>query len=253
VNKIPTLYSFRRCPFAIRARMALVYSGIQVELREVKLSDMPASMLQLSPKATVPVLVLEDGRVIDESLEAMLWSLSQADLQQWLDMDERSTQLLRRCDVEFKPLLDCYKYADRHPESSELEHRQRAEAFLRDLDEILSHQPYLAGRHCRLVDVAIFPFIRQFAGVDAAWFANCEYAFAREWLNSLLASELFLAVMKKYPFWQPGDTAVYLPGATRTSQASRLRHCRFQWRSASGFLYGEVQVARGIGRSINYH
>jgi glutathione S-transferase len=206
----PTLYSFRRCPFAIRARMALAYSGIKVELREVKLSNMPESMLLLSPKATIPVLRLCDGRVIDESLEVMHWSLSQDDPDAWLDMDESATQLMQRCDDEFKPLLDCYKYADRHPGFSELEHRQRAEVFLCELNELLSNQPFLGGKHCRLVDIAIFPFIRQFSGVDGVWFKACEYVFLREWLNARLASELFLGVMKKYPFWQPGDTAIYL-------------------------------------------
>ena len=110
--------------------MTLVYSGIPVELCEVKLSDMPDSMLRLSPKATVPVMALPDGQVIDESLDVMRWSLSQSDPEQWLDIDEASEQLIRRNDEEFKPLLDCYKYADRHPKLSQLEHRARAEVFL---------------------------------------------------------------------------------------------------------------------------
>ena len=204
------LYSFRRCPYAIRARMALVYSGIRVELREVKLSDMPAAMLALSPKATVPVLRLVDGRVIDESLEVMRWSLAQADPDNWLDIEAASTALVQRCDDEFKPLLDRYKYADRHPEFSEFEHRQRAEGFLRELDQLLSQRPFLGGDQHRLVDIAIFPFIRQFAGVDAAWFKSCEYAHVRNWLDALLESSLFLGVMKKYAFWKPGNAAVYL-------------------------------------------
>lgn len=204
------LYSFRRCPYAIRARMALVCSGIRVELREVKLSDIPPSMLALSPKATVPVLRLADGRVIDESLEVMRWSLAQADPDNWLDMEAASSSLVQRCDDEFKPLLDRYKYADRHPEFSEFEHRQRAEWFLRELDELLSQRPFLGGNQYRLVDIAIFPFIRQFAGVDATWFESCEYTHVRDWLNTLLESSLFQGVMEKYAFWKPGDAAVYL-------------------------------------------
>lgn len=207
---MPVLYSFRRCPFAIRARMALVYSGIRVELREVNLSDMPGSMLQLSPKATVPVLALSDGRVIDESLDIMLWSLSRADPDQWLDIEESSTQLMWRIDKEFKPLLDCYKYADRHPWLSQLEHRTRAEVFLDELNRLLSLQPYLSGGRLRLTDVAIFPFIRQFAGVDPSWFKHCDYASVRSWLNTMLGSDLFQRVMQKTPFWQPGDAAIYL-------------------------------------------
>jgi len=190
--------------------MALVSSGIRVELREVKLSDMPESMLQLSPRATVPVLLAGDGLVIDESLDVMLWSLSQTDPEQWLDIDEASNQLIQRCDEEFKPLLDCYKYADRHPDLSQLEHRIRAEVFLRELNQMLRHNAYLSDAQCRLTDVAIFPFIRQFAGVDDAWFQRSEYAFVRSWLNGMLSSPLFQKVMIKHPFWRPGDEAVYL-------------------------------------------
>jgi glutathione S-transferase len=210
VNATPILYSFRRCPFAIRARMALVYAGIRVELREVKLSSMPESMLRLSPKATVPVLVLARGRVIDESLDVMLWSLSQADPGQWLKIAATSRQLIRRCDEDFKPLLDCYKYADRHPRFSQAEHRVRAEFFLQELDQLLSSHAFITDSQCRLADVAIFPFMRQFAGVDSPWFEHCEYAALRGWLNTMLDSDLFKRVMHKHPFWQPGDVTVYL-------------------------------------------
>jgi len=210
VNANPVLYSFRRCPFAMRARMALVYAGIRVELREVKLASMPESMLRLSPKATVPVLVLADGRVIDESLDVMLWSLSQADPRQWLEIDAASRQLIRRCDEDFKPLLDCYKYADRHPRLSQVEHRLNAQFFLQELDQLLSRHAFLTDNQCRLADVAIFPFIRQFAGVDACWFEQCEYVALRGWLNTMRDSDLFKRVMQKYPFWQPGDAALYL-------------------------------------------
>jgi glutathione S-transferase len=190
--------------------MALASSGIEVELREVKLSDMPDSMLQLSPKATVPVLVLGDGQVIDESLDVMVWSLSQTDPEHWLDIDAASNRLILRCDEEFKPLLDCYKYADRHPRPSQLEHRIRAEVFVRELNQLLSLSAYLSADQCRLTDVAIFPFIRQFAGVDAAWFERSEYSFVRKWLNTMLNNPLFEKVMQKYPFWRPGDETVYI-------------------------------------------
>ena len=210
VNPTPILYSFRRCPFAIRARMALVYAGIGVELREVKLSDMPESMLRLSPKATVPVLVLAGERVIDESLEVMLWSLSQADPHQWLESGTVSRELIRRCDEDFKPLLDCYKYADRHPGLSQFEHRANAAFFLQELDQWLCRHAFITDSQCRLADVAIFPFIRQFVGVDAPWFGQCEYAALRNWLNTMLDSDLFKRVMQKHPFWQPGDATVYL-------------------------------------------
>jgi glutathione S-transferase len=189
--------------------MALASSGIEVELREVKLSDMPDSMLLLSPKATVPVLVLGDGKVIDESLDVMVWSLSRADPEHWLDIDAASNRLILRFDEEFKPLLDCYKYADRNPHLSQLEHRNRAEVFLLELNQLLSLNVYLSDDQCRLTDVAIFPFIRQFAGVDAAWFERSEYSFVRNWLNSILCSPLFQNVMQKYPVWRPGNQDVY--------------------------------------------
>jgi glutathione S-transferase len=190
--------------------MALVYSGIQVELREVKLGDMPDPMLQLSPKATVPVLALRDGQVIDESQDIMLWSLSQSDPEHWLDIDEMSRQLIQRCDEEFKPLLDYYKYADRYPQFSQLELRTRAEVFLGELNQLLSLRSCLSGSEWRFTDVAIFPFIRQFVGVDTSWFEDCEYSSVRNWLNTMLCSDLFQRAMKKNPFWQPGDEAVYL-------------------------------------------
>ena len=194
----------------MRARMALVYSGIQVELREVKLSDMPESMLQLSPKATVPVLVLGDGQVIDESLDVMFWSLAQSDPDQWLEIDESSQQLIRRSDEDFKPLLDCYKYADRHSQLTPLEHRVRAEVFVSELNQLLGRHSYLSDDQCRFTDMAIFPFIRQFASVDAAWFDGSQYSSVRHWLSRLLASDLFQRIMKKRPFWQPGDEPRYL-------------------------------------------
>jgi glutathione S-transferase len=171
---------------------------------------MPDSMLQLSPKATVPVLALSDAQVVDESIDIMFWGLSQSDPEHWLDIDEASIQLIRRNDEEFKPLLDCYKYANRHPEFSPLEHRIRAQVYLSELNRLLSLHPYLSGNHCRLTDVAIFPFIRQFAGVDAAWFEHSEYSSVRNWLNTMLHSDLFLGVMQKNAFWQPGDKTVYL-------------------------------------------
>jgi glutathione S-transferase len=190
--------------------MALASSGIEVALREVRLSDIPDSMSQLSPKATVPVLVLDDGQVIDESLDVMDWSLSQADPEHWLDIDTASNQLILRFDEEFKPLLDCYKYADRHPQLSQLEHRIRAEVFLHELNQLLSLKAYLGTEQCRLTDVAIFPFIRQFAGVDTAWFERSEYSFVRNWLNTMVCSSLFQKVMQKHPFWRPGDETIYI-------------------------------------------
>jgi len=189
---MPCLYSFRRCPYAIRARMALAYSAINVELREIRLSNIQQELLRISPKATVPVLHFPDGTLFEQSLDIMHWALSVSDPQQWLTDDSESQQLIRQNDEDFKPLLDAYKYAERFPQLSRTEHRNNAEYFLRLLE-----------------DIAIMPFIRQFAGVEPRWFEHCEYAGVRRWLNQQIESDLFKAVMRKYDFWQAGDETVY--------------------------------------------
>ena len=206
---LPCLYSFRRCPYAMRARMALVYSAIRVELREVKLSAMPAELLNMSPKATVPVMRINDGTVFAESLDIMHWALSISDPQQWLMEDVESQELIRQNDVEFKPLLDNYKYADRFLQKSQLEHRIQAEKFLASLESRLVENIWLFDNRLTISDVAIMPFIRQFAGVDPQWFAQCKYTGVRRWLNQQIESELFQSVMHKYAFWQSGDEPVF--------------------------------------------
>lgn len=209
----PCLYSFRRCPYAIRARMALAYAGIRVELREVKLSDKPLEFIRLSPRATVPVLRTADGVVLDESLDIMYWALSISDPEQWQSNDPESADLISHNDEVFKPLLDSYKYADRHPQLSRLEHRDKAEQFLRLIEARLANHCWMMADRQTISDVAIMPFIRQFAGVEPKWFEGSEYARVRSWLDRQVDSELFQRVMSKYGFWQSGDLAVYLePG-----------------------------------------
>ena len=206
---LPCLYSFRRCPYAIRARLALAYSDIRVEIREVKLSSKPQEFLSLSPKATVPVLYLADGTLHEESLDIMYWALSVSDSMQWLTEDPESKELIRQNDEDFKPLLDSYKYADRNPQLSQAEHRGNAEYFLRLLEARLTDHTYLMGERLTITDVAIMPFIRQFAGVEPQWFQQCEYTVVRRWLSKQIDSDLFKSVMRKYSFWQPGDKTVY--------------------------------------------
>jgi glutathione S-transferase len=206
----PILYSFRRCPFAMRARMALFHCGIKPELREVKLSDMPKALLTLSAKATVPVLQLSEGRVIDESIDIMRWALSISDPSHWLGNSHISDQLIEDIDNNFKPLLDKYKYADRHVESSQLEHRQNAESFIKLLDERLNLHLYLVDDQIRLADIAIFPFIRQFAGVEPNWFFKSNYSAVIRWLYMLIESNQFKTIMHKYAVWQECDPALYL-------------------------------------------
>lgn len=203
---LPILYSFRRCPYAIRARVTLLYSGIPVELREVALRNKPAEFIACSPKATVPVLVFEDGRVLEESLDIMHWALGQNDPDGWLDTDRSAAEkLITENDGAFKKNLDAYKYCSYHPEKTGEEHRAAGEIFLREL-EMRLQQPYLLSQRMSLADVAIVPFVRQFANVDLNWFEAAGYENLRGWLQSFRESDLFLASMSKYPAWKAGDT-----------------------------------------------
>lgn len=209
MSQLPILFSFRRCPYAIRARLAIKVSTVPVELREVVLADKPKEMLLCSPKGTVPVLQLVDASVVDESRDIMLWALTQNDPQNWLPSnasEEKETfRLINVNDDEFKACLDKYKYADRFPEQSVEFYRQQGEGFLRQLEERLGESTYLLGDKISLADMAIFPFIRQFAHVDKPWFDQSEYKKLQRWLEHLLASPLFNEVMHKYPKWTNGQ------------------------------------------------
>ena len=192
------LYSYRRCPYAMRARMALSYAGIAYQLHDISLKEKPAGLLAVSPKGTVPVLVLPDGRVLEQSLDIMHWALQQHDPSRWLDIDRDNSQaLISENDGAFKQALDKYKYASRFPEQSAASYRSQAEVFLCKLELALQDQPFLSGTHLSLTDVAIFPFIRQFAAVDANWFAQAAYPKLQAWLQARLESSLFLGVMVK--------------------------------------------------------
>ena len=211
---VPILYSFRRCPYAIRTRLALKSSGIKVELREVVLSEKPAAMLSASPKGTVPVLVLTDGSVIDESLDILLWALRQNDPDGWLSTDvgrgSDRDQLIQINDGEFKFYLDRYKYWDRYPEHSMDYYRQQAEIFLQKLEQRVEQSDFVCGDTISMADMAIFPFIRQFSLVDKDWFEQSRFVYLRIWLDKLLSSELFISVMKKYPQWHDGDEVRFM-------------------------------------------
>lgn len=192
-----TLYSFRRCPYAMRARMALRYSGVPVEIVEVSLKAKPAEMLAISPKGTVPVLNAE-GRVIDESLEIMRWALAQNDPDGWLlEDDARIAELIEANDQGFKVHLNRYKYAERYPEQPMEVYRAQGELFLQRLDELLTDREYLLADHPSLADIALLPFVRQFAHVDREWFAQTPYLRLQAWLQRFLESDLFTSVMKK--------------------------------------------------------
>ena len=193
--------------------MALCSAGVQVELREVLLKDKPAAMLVASSQGTVPVLVREDGTVLDESYDGMRWALGQQDPDGWWDDSraEEIDQLLQQNDIEFKPWLDRYKYAVGYPALSAEYYRAQGELFLQVLEAHLEYHAYLLRDILCFADVAIFPFVRQFAFVDKDWFDSASYPRLQSWLETLLASELFLAVMAKYPVWQEGDRAQLFP------------------------------------------
>lgn len=214
MTSLPVLYSFRRCPYAIRARLALTQAGLPIVLREVALRRKPPEMLALSPKGTVPVLQLPDGRVLDESLDIMRWALHQADPEGWLDAGQEAlaAELIALNDGPFKALLDRYKYPERHPERSGAAYRQAAvDLFIAPLNLRLANAPFLLGTRPSLADMATVPFIRQFAQVDADWFAQAPFTALQAWLQGLTASALFQAVMQaRHAPWAPGQDAVML-------------------------------------------
>ncbi len=201
------LYSYRRCPYAMRARMALAYAQIPVEIREISLREKPASMLAISPKGTVPVLKADD-LVIEQSLEIMFWALQKSDPDQWLKSSvlDEALQLIELNDGSFKALLDQYKYPERIKVSPSLTREaileKAIQTFIAPLDERLGSQPFLLGDQLTIADIAIFPFIRQFAMVDKDWFDSAPFPHLKKWLDFHLESPLFLGVMQKYPTWQ---------------------------------------------------
>ena len=201
----PILYSFRRCPYAMRARMSLLESGVEVELREVILRDRPEHMMDISPKGTVPVLLLPDGTVIEESLDIMLWSLDES----WLAGDWK--ELIDVNDGDFKHHLDRYKYNNRYENVlSSDEHREHALSILKTYDERLSNQAYLCGDSISLADLALSPFVRQFANTDRGWFDQLPLLHLHNWLIGILEGDLFKSCMVKHKQWQNGQVPIYL-------------------------------------------
>tara|TARA_R110002110_G_scaffold122424_2_gene298620 strand:- start:1821 stop:2483 length:663 start_codon:yes stop_codon:yes gene_type:complete len=212
---LPVLYSFRRCPYAMRARLAIAASGQTCALREVVLRNKPAEMLEASPKATVPVLVFPDGQVIEESDEIMEWALGVSDPDGWLfpalgTADEMKA-LIAANDGNFKHHLDRYKYPGRYENVDPLHHRSEGVAFLELLEARLSPAGFLFGDRFSMADAAIAPFVRQFAHVDKDWFDELDLPKVRNWLQGVLDSAIFATVMQKYPAWQTGDEEPLFP------------------------------------------
>ncbi len=211
---LPILYSFRRCPYAIRARMAIDVAGVAVDHREILLRDKPQAMLDASPKGTVPVLVLTDqeskAEVLEESLDVMLWSLRQADPENWLANEAEAVAWLEQLDRTFKPRLDAYKYGHRGTPEVEAENRDEAVQLLRQYDARLASatKAHLFGDQRTLADVGTFPFIRQFAHHNREFFTSLGLANLEHWLADFLDSERFARVMTKRPLWRPEEPLV---------------------------------------------
>jgi len=195
----------------MRARMAIAYADINVGLREVVLKDKPPALLEVSPKGTVPVVIDVDGRVIEESRDVMRWALEKNDPDAWLDGLGLDDPLISACDDDFKHWLDRYKYAVRFPEQDEIWYRGQAEVFLLTLETRLEKAQFLTGSALSVTDIAIFPFIRQFANVDLKWWDSQPYPNVSHWLEQLISSELFSRVMKKYPQWRDSDPNIAFP------------------------------------------
>jgi glutathione S-transferase len=213
----PILYSFRRCPYAMRARLALLSSGIRCEIREIALSQKPESMLAVSPKGTVPVLVMKD-QVLEESLDILNWALQQNDPESWstagTDLHSDALALVLQCDSEFKRHLDRYKYPNRYDLPDGLEDRQQGSLFVSQLNEKLSQSANLMGPAWCWVDAAIAPFVRQFARTDREWFDAQAWQPLQHWLTSFETSEAYSVVMHKYKVWHQGAKPVSYPAAS---------------------------------------
>ena len=207
-DETPILYSFRRCPYAMRASLAIAVSGKTSALREVVLRNKPPEMIQASPKGTVPVMLLPNGHVLEESLEIMCWALEQSDPEGWLaplneDSDDINA-LISENDGSFKENLDRYKYPTRYNISDPLHYRSQGVLFLEKLNTRLIKTPYLCGYSFTFADAAILPFVRQFANNDRKWFDALSLSGVQNWLQSILESERFLNMMLKYPVWKSG-------------------------------------------------
>lgn len=213
---LPVLYSFRRCPYAMRARLALTISGQACELREVVLKAKPAELLSASAKASVPVLVLPSGEVIAQSLDIMNWALRLNDPAQWLPANAEQAvkvqALVDDCDLTFKHHLDRYKYHNRYDGADALQYRAAAAAWLQSLEQQLTPEGWLFGPAASLADIAIAPFVRQFAQTDPRWFEAQDWPQLQAWLTRIVSSALFESVMHKYPAWESGTIGPVFPG-----------------------------------------
>ena len=206
-NNLPILYSFRRCPYAMRARMAIHISSQKCEIREVLLRDKPTSMLEYSSKGTVPVLVLQSGEVIDESLDVIDWALNLNDPDNWQRSkdNEKTKELIKINDGEFKHHLDRYKYSKRYDNEDPEFHRKKCLSFIKKVNSELQNSKYIFDDEISYIDISLLPFIRQFRIADNEWFDELPYENVKSWLSNFLNSELLKSIMSKYDLWKEGD------------------------------------------------
>ena len=209
-NNLPILYSFRRCPYAMRARMAIHISGQKCQLREVLLRDKPPSMLEYSAKGTVPVLILQDGKVIDESLDVIDWALNLNDPDDWQRSKdkEKTKELIKINDGEFKYHLDRYKYSKRYDNEDPEFHRKKCLEFIESINNELNNSKYIFDDNISYADIVLLPFIRQFRIADIEWFDSLPYDNLKKWLSRFLDSSLLNSSMKKYDLWKEGDKSI---------------------------------------------
>jgi len=214
---LPILYSLRNCPYAMRARIAIFKAKQTVLLRDLVLSNKPEEMLQASPKGTVPVVVLADGRVIEESLEVMLWAFNETDPDDLLHCQRDNSlvemlELIYEFDHDFKTCLEQYKCAKRYKENNLIEQRAACELYIQKLELRLTKHAYLMSDKESLADIALLPFIRQFARIERQWYLQSPYPNVRLWLNNYLQSPMFTKVMAKYPLWLTSHEEVLFGG-----------------------------------------
>ena len=208
MNSKPVLYSFRRCPYAIRARLAIYSAGIELELREVLLRDKAPKFLEVSKSKTVPCLQTNDD-IFDESLDIMIWALNINDPNNWLREIDKSLELIETCDGPFKKALDRTKYPSRYPDEDPIENRTLASNYLDLIEGQLN--PCLFGQDLNLADIATLPFVRQFAHIDFNWFLSQPWPKTIRWLENFKTSQMFHSVMKKYPKWEENDPITLFP------------------------------------------
>lgn len=211
---IAHLYSFRRCPYAMRARMTLCMLTLTIEIRDISLKNKPQSMLQASPKGTVPVLVLPSGQIIDESIDIMRWATQQYSKQNLLPSTPEAQAVIdswvTENDKYFKPQLDRFKYPQRFNNVDVNDAQKQCLHFFEKINTILQNQPYLLGAAPSLADIAVFPFIRQASRVDEAWFQTLPLPHLNQWLTHWLTHPCFLRIMQKFPLWAPESSPHFL-------------------------------------------